>query len=103
MKYCVIKNTLKVIDGSENPLTTMFENSLSAGFQASEVEILTEEEYQTRKALEPILPQEPSEMEVLKEENELLKSKLQTTEHMARETSQSQQELLELLIEMGVI
>lgn len=51
----------------------------------------------------PIVIPQPSDMESLKEENEILKSKLQTTEHMARETSQAQQELLELLIEMGVI
>lgn len=44
-----------------------------------------------------------SEIQILKEENEFLKGKLQTTEHIARETSQAQQELLELLIEMGVI
>lgn len=51
----------------------------------------------------PIEVQQQSEMEILKEENELLKNKLQTTEHMARETSQAQQELVELLIDMGVI
>lgn len=46
---------------------------------------------------------QPSETQILREENEILKSKLQLTEHMARETSQAQQELVELLIDMGVI
>ena len=53
MKYCVIKNTIKVIDGSENPLKIMLENAQNAGFVESEVEILTEEEYQIRVELEP--------------------------------------------------
>lgn len=65
MKYCVIKNTTIIIDGSENPFTTMLENSLSAGFQESEVEILTEEEYQARKALETQPIQTPSTEERL--------------------------------------
>ena len=53
MKYCVVKNATKVIDGSENPLEIMLQNALNAGFAESEVEILTEEEYQARKAQEP--------------------------------------------------
>lgn len=53
MKYCVIKNTTKVIDGSENPLEIMLQNARNAGFTENEVEILTEEEYQTRVELEP--------------------------------------------------
>lgn len=57
MKYCVIKNTTTVIDGSENPQEIMFQNALNAGFTAEEVEILTEEEFETRKTLEPVVQQ----------------------------------------------
>lgn len=53
MEYCVIKNTTKVIDGSENPIKIMLKNALNAGFAENEVEILTEEEYQARVELEP--------------------------------------------------
>jgi len=60
MKYCVIKNTTKVIDGSENPLEIMLQNAINAGFTENEVEILTEEEYQARKELEPKPLQEPT-------------------------------------------
>ena len=58
MKYCVVKNTTKVIDGSENPLEIMLQNALNTGFSALEVEILTEEEYLARVNLEPI-PEQP--------------------------------------------
>ena len=54
MKYCVVKNTTIVIDGSDNPAEIMLQNAQSAGFTASEVEVLTGEEYQARKALEPV-------------------------------------------------
>ena len=53
MQYCVVKNTTTVIDGSDNPSEIMLQNALNAGFAESEVEILTEEEYEERKALEP--------------------------------------------------
>jgi hypothetical protein len=66
MKYCVIKNTTKVIDGSDNPLELMLQNAQNAGFTESEVEILTEEEYQARVELEPIAPQTPTETEQLR-------------------------------------
>ena len=65
MKYCVIKGTIKVIDGSENPLEVMLQNATNAGFTDAEVEILTEEEYQSRKALEPKPPQLPTDKERL--------------------------------------
>jgi hypothetical protein len=65
MRYCVIKNTTKVIDGSENPDDIMFQNAQSAGFTESEVEILTEAEYQARKATEPKPPQLPTAEERL--------------------------------------
>ena len=53
MKYCVVKNTTKLIDGSENPIEIMLQNAINAGFAEAEVEILTEEEYQTRLKNEP--------------------------------------------------
>lgn len=56
MKYCVIKNTTKVIDGSNNFLEIMLQNAINAGYLETEIEILTEEEYQSRKANEPIPP-----------------------------------------------
>lgn len=65
MKYCVIKNTTKVIDGSNNPAEIMLRNAQNAGFTESEVEILTEEEYQARVELEPEPIREPTETEIL--------------------------------------
>jgi hypothetical protein len=65
MRHCVIKDATKVIDGSDNPIEIMLQNAQNAGFTAEEVEILTEEEYQARKVLEPIPPQEPTDKERL--------------------------------------
>lgn len=50
MNYCVIKNTTTIIDGSENPFETMIQNAINAGFEETEVEILTKEEYNIRKS-----------------------------------------------------
>lgn len=60
MKYCVIKDTVRVIDGSDNPLEIMLENAQNVGFTENEVEILTEAEYQIRLENEPKPPQEPT-------------------------------------------
>lgn len=65
MKYCVIKNTTKIIDGSENLQEVMLQNAENAGFTAEEIEILTEEEFEVRKALEPTPPQKPTAEERL--------------------------------------
>ena len=65
MKYCVIKNTTTVIDGSDNPQQVMIKNAENAGFKAEEVEILTEKEFEARKALEPLPPHEPTAEERL--------------------------------------
>lgn len=46
---------------------------------------------------------EPTEIEILKIENEKLKERLILTEQMVAETSITQQNLIELLIEMEVI
>ena len=58
MKYCVVSDTVKVIDGSENSEEIMAQNAQNAGI--TDFEILTEEEYQTRKASEPVPQQEPT-------------------------------------------
>jgi len=71
MKYCVIKNTSIIIDGSENTEEIMRENALNAGF--SEFEILTEEEYKERKVNEEIEPQPPTLQETLLKEVASLK------------------------------
>ena len=63
MKYCVIKNTTRVIDGSENSIEIMLQNAQNAGFTESEIEILTEEEYQLRVDAEPKTPIPPSDKE----------------------------------------
>ena len=52
MRYCVVKGTTTVVDGN-NPTELMLQNAINAGFTESEVEILTEEEYQARNDLEP--------------------------------------------------
>ena len=48
MKYCVKKDTVIVIDGSENSKEIMLQNAKNMGFTENEVEIITEEEYKTR-------------------------------------------------------
>ena len=53
MIKCVIKGTTITIDGSENSTQTMLQNAQNAGYSESTIEILTEEEYDARKALEP--------------------------------------------------
>jgi len=65
MKYCVIKNTTKVIDGSKNPQEIMLLNAINAGFTELEVEILAEDEFEARKALEPLLLHEPTTDELM--------------------------------------
>lgn len=72
MKYCVVKNTTKVIDGSNNPAEIMLRNAQNAGFTESEVEILTEEEYLTRKELEPPKEKEKSQLDTLQETVDML-------------------------------
>lgn len=67
LQYCVIKDTTKVIDGSDNHIEIMLQNAQNAGFAETEVEILTEEEYQARVELEPIPPQEPTREELLEQ------------------------------------
>lgn len=63
MKYCVIKDTIKVIDGSDNPLEIMLQNALNAGFSESGVETLSEAEYQARLGAEPKPLPQPTDKE----------------------------------------
>ncbi|WP_069999453.1 hypothetical protein [Cellulosilyticum sp. I15G10I2] len=64
MKYCVLKNTTTVIDGSQNPDEILIQNAINSGFLESEIEILTQEEYLTRKEIEIEEPQ-PSKIDIL--------------------------------------
>lgn len=54
------------------------------------------------QAPEPV-PIIPTEIEILQTENQKLKERIVATEQIAAETSNTQQQLLELLIEMEVI
>ena len=58
MKYCVVKDTTTIIDGSNNSAEIMAQNAQNAGI--TDFEILTEEEYQARKANEPVPIKLPS-------------------------------------------
>ena len=72
MKYCVVKYTVNVIDGSINNKTIMLQNAINIGFSENEVEILTEEEYQARVELEPKPIEEPSIEERVKTTEETI-------------------------------
>ena len=78
MKYCVIKNTVTVIDGSENSVKTMLQNAISSGFLENEVEILTEEKYQLRLLNTPQPPQPKTQIEILQETVDMLVISVQT-------------------------
>lgn len=65
IKYCVIKNTTKVIDGSNNSAEIMIQNAENAGYTVAEIEILTEEEFGARVEAEPKPPQTPTDKERL--------------------------------------
>lgn len=65
MRYCVIKDTILVIDGSNNDDYIMLGNAQNAGFSKNEVEILSEEEYMARLENEPKALQEPTSEEYL--------------------------------------
>ena len=66
MKYCVRIGTAKELESSEFNTDEIFlQNAQNAGFTENEVEILTEEEYLTRKELEPLPIVEPTEFEEL--------------------------------------
>jgi len=63
------------------------------------IEKTMEQYWQDNPPAEP----EPTELEILQEENELLKTRVIRAEQIAAETSSAQQELLELLINMEVL
>ena len=106
MFYCVVKNTTLIIDGSTNTNEIMLQNASQAGFRESEVEILTEEEYQRRKASEPQPePKQTLEEQLAEKDSQILKLKEEQfmTQQMTLANSSNQQELIELLMDMGVI
>lgn len=81
MKYCVRIGTANEIESS-NHLSdeTLIKNAINAGFAVEQVEILTQAEFDERKALEPEPIKEPSEkerIEQLERENALLKAQKQ--------------------------
>ena len=69
-KYCVIKDTSKIISQGkrEDLLILAGESTKDSEGNKVECEILTEEEYQARKAVEPVTPPKPSEIEMLRME-----------------------------------
>jgi len=69
MRYCVIKDTTKVINNGLNTDESFLSDAKSAGLEVNKVEVLTKEEFESRKALEEQQPKEPSEIEILKQEN----------------------------------
>jgi len=58
-RYCVVKNTTTVIDGSINAVEIMLQNAVNAGLVETEIEILTEEEYRQRLAENPVETPKP--------------------------------------------
>lgn len=72
MRYCVIKNTTKIIDGSYNGEEVMLENAFKAGFTNEQVEILTQEQFDERKSLEPKPIKDPSEKERIAELEQII-------------------------------
>lgn len=55
MRYCVIKGTTKIIDGSNNSFEFMLQNAKNAGFSEEDIEILSEEAYE---AIKPEVPKD---------------------------------------------
>lgn len=53
--------------------------------------------------IEEPIPSEPTEIEILQQENEKLKAKLYETESIVAETSATQEMLIELLLDLGVM
>ena len=73
MRYCVLKGTVTVIDGSENLDDMMMQNAVNAGFTVDQVEILNDADFKLRddSILKPVVP---------KTELELLKAKVATNQ-----------------------
>lgn len=67
-KYCVVKKTTTVIDGSLNSDEVMLQNAINAGFTAEQVEILTQKQFNERKALEPVPKPMPTQVDLLQQQ-----------------------------------
>ena len=67
MRYCVIKNTDTIIDGSDNSDEVMAKNALSSGCNNDGYEILSEEEFKVREAEFPIVIPK-TEMDLLRQQ-----------------------------------
>lgn len=67
MKYCVIKDTTTIIDGSDDSDEVMYRNALGSGFSEFEIEILAEEEYLLRLENEHKPQQQETQIEILQE------------------------------------
>ena len=74
MKYCVIKDTIQVIDGSENSEEVMYYDASKTGkgYSKDQVEILTEEEYKVRVDSLPSPVVQKTELEILQETVDVL-------------------------------
>ena len=107
MKYCVVKNivsnmtTGSIAQGEDTE--KLIGNALTSGFILEEIEILTEEEYKIKIDLLPKPIVEPTEIEILQEENSELRTRLYQTESITAETSATQEMLIELLLDLGVM
>jgi len=60
LRYCVIKNTVTVVDGSDNPDDVMLQNADNINFTPDQVEILSEVEYLQRVDNIPKPPKSPT-------------------------------------------
>lgn len=73
MIYCVIKGTTTIIDDIKtNNDVTKIQNAINCGYTADQVEILTQSEFDERKALEPVPIKEPSDKERIAELEQII-------------------------------
>lgn len=68
----LLDTTFIIVAGEKNDL--LLQNAINAGFKEEQIEILTQEHYDERKALEPAPSKPVSEIEFLRQENERLKA-----------------------------
>lgn len=97
MRYCVIKDTITIIDGSNNSDEIMRGNALSAGI--TDFEILTEEQFKNRVQSLPKETPQPSIEERLAEKDREI-SRLQTQNELINADLAA---LMDALTESGVI
>lgn len=113
MRVCIVKSTGKLIESQSHATEgTLIKNALSMGYLASEIEekVVTEGEFQAILSAQPKAPQPPTIEEQLAEQlaerdSQILKLKEEQilTIELVESNGLQQQELLELLIDMGVI